>query len=840
MTSDSSSATGSLVLSDRRTLVVVCLMFFFSGAAGLVYEVLWLKELGLLFGNTAHAAATTLAAFFLGLGVGAHAFGRMVSGIKRPLRMYAGLEAAVALSALLYFILLDLHYMIYEPLYQVLDGYPALWLFAKWLLAMTLLFLPAFFMGGTLPVIGQYVIPRQDCIGRTGTLVYAVNIGGAGCGALLAGFFLPPWLGFNGAYFFAVFLNLAIAALAWWLDGHGGITPGNAPLRPSSKTQANPVNHRDVIIIISFTSGFISLALQVLWTRMFAQVLQNSVYTFSIIVVTFLLALSAGALVATVLARSRLLPGAVTVMMSALAGLLIVMTPSLFMYVTDNMSYLGAQRSWAAYLALIFLVALVVLFVPVTAMGTVFPYLMRWCESQSRGTGRAIGELAAANTVGALIGALMAGFVFIDGLGLWLSIRVCGFMYFVLALLVFMRLRPAGYVLLPAVVGIVLSLTVFNTVLPVVSIDPARESLLAVWQGSAANVAVVNKSGSLRIKVDNYYTLGSSAARQFEMDQTHIPLLAHHQPERILYIGLGTGITAGAALSHPVKSVVVAELVSEAVNASKLFFKPYVNGLFDDARVKVVTEDGRNYLLGRRQNYDVVIADLFIPWKAGTGSLYTREHYQAVLNRLDPGGMFVQWLPMYQVSKREFGIIAHTMLDVFPQVTIWRGDFLADRNILALIGHADGTPYSIQASRSQMQFMDDKQSGNPNEALLHLMYYCGNLTQAGELVSGYPINRDNRPEIEYSAPKSHRLNQAGLLPWFDGMAMISFLDQVFLKAPVDNDPYLRDLTPQQRQFAILGNIHHRAKILVHQGHKDEAKGMLLFIKSELAKNGLVK
>ena len=143
----------------------------------------------------------------------------------------------------------------------------------------------------------------------------------------------------------------------------------------------------------------------------------------------------------------------------------------------------------------------------------------------------------------------------------------------------------------------------------------------------------------------------------------------------------GAGITAGAALKHDVERVTVAEILEDAITAAREYFNPYVYGLFDDPRARVLATDGRNHLLGSTDRYDVIVADLFIPWQAGTGSLYSREHFETARARLAEGGLFAQWLPLYQTSKEEFAVVARTMLEVFPLVTLWRGDFLSDRSI---------------------------------------------------------------------------------------------------------------------------------------------------------------
>ena len=196
----------------RPSLLII---FFASGAAALIYEVLWLKELGQLFGVTAHAAAATLAVFFLGLAAGGFTWGRRAATIANPLRAFALLELGIAVSAVLYFFLLDLYRWLLPALAAGLDWRSGGLLGIKLALATGVLFLPAFLMGGTLPVMGQYLVRRADQLGRTATLLYAVNTAGAATGTLAAGFLLPPLLGFRRSYLLAIAVNLAVAAIAF-------------------------------------------------------------------------------------------------------------------------------------------------------------------------------------------------------------------------------------------------------------------------------------------------------------------------------------------------------------------------------------------------------------------------------------------------------------------------------------------------------------------------------------------------------------------------------------------------------------------------------------------------
>jgi len=265
------------------------LLVFLSGFCALVFQVLWMKQLALLFGNTSQAAGVTLAAFFTGLAAGSWFWGSRSARCGNPLRAYAGLELGIATTALLYFAVIMSYHLIYPEVYQSLHS--GTWLlFIKFLLALLLIFPPAFCMGGTIPVMGQHAIRIPSRFGSTSALLYAVNILGASLGAFLAGFFMPMWFGFRATCFIAIGITLGIAMMAYLLSRSASapMTVGESAGEKLPVSDPPPRLRRPALTAICFVSGFGVLALEVLWTRMFSLVFENSVYTFAAILVVVL------------------------------------------------------------------------------------------------------------------------------------------------------------------------------------------------------------------------------------------------------------------------------------------------------------------------------------------------------------------------------------------------------------------------------------------------------------------------------------------------------------------------------------------------------------------------
>ena len=862
--------------ASRRHVGLAGLVFL-SGAASLVYEVLWLKELSLLFGSTAYAASTTLAVFFLGLAVGGAVLGRWSPRLRSPLRAYAWLELGIAASAALYFVLLEVYLQLYGPVYDALVDRPAAFNAFRIALATLVLLPPAALMGGTLPVLGQHLVRRPHELGRHGSRLYAVNTIGAASGAFLAGFVLPPALGFDRAYLLAMAVNVAVAGIAWrWSqidEGRAGRDPdvaadrpppaarrartsrsrspaaGAAAVRATSAAAAGAAGAAGVsatggttaavaagaaspawLAAVAALSGLFALGLEVLWTRMFAQVLQNSVYTFSTILVVFLAALAAGSAVAHRLCRVRAAPARVLWTLLTLSGLGVAATPFAFHRLTAGLSTLATGDAWISYIVSIFANAMLLLFVPAALLGCVFPYLLRASEGSPAAPGAVIGRLGALNTAGGVVGSLAAGFVLLGTIGLWNSIRLMAAGYLLLALATAWRAWPTARARLVPAAATIGALALLGTALdasrlPLVGVATERgEALIATWEGPDGVVAVTERAGNRRLKMNNFYTLGGTGSLEQEQNQALLPLMTHPDPRAVFLLGLGTGITAGTALRHPVERLVVCEIAPDVIAAAAAYFDGPSGGLFSDPRASVRACDARNHLLGTAERYDVILADLFVPWRAGVGNLYSREHFEAARERLSAGGIFVQWFPLFQVSRREFDLVARTMLAVFEQVTLWRGSFSAEIPFAAFVGATEPTTVDPGViARNGLHLSGGAPLPDATALAVTLPFYAGNLSAADGLIPPGPINTDDRPLVEYLAPVTQREERAGATDWFRSAELAAFFLRLAELVPPARDPHLALLSASERDFVTAGLSFYQGAVARRLGRDAEAE-----------------
>jgi spermidine synthase len=731
-------------------------LFFCSGAIALIYEVLWQRQFALVFGSAAPATAAVLAAYFTGLAAGSLALGTAAKRWKRPLRAYAVLEVLIGLGAFLVMPLLSGFERIYPWLFERFSSNHNLFFLIKSLLACLSIGIPTFCMGGTLPVLGQVVDHGERRLGISAGLLYVANTAGAGLGALAVPFLFLRNFGVSGTVWLCVGGNLLLALVAWQLDRCGAISGMEAPAVRDriGSSQRKPSWNRPVIAL-SLISGLVTFALQVLWNRVFAQVHENSVYSFAVIVAVFIFALAAGAQLARVSLRRRIAPERLIGCAWLFGGVLVATGPWLFLRLTGGLAYLASDAGWSDYAVKLIIVSAAVLFVPITLLGIGFPALMEVAGRRTdANTGGLLGHLLAWNLLGSVAGALLAGFLLPNWFGLWSSMLLTAVLLVVAGIwqLASMKDRAAN-----AGLRLVLLAASCASVWPISKVEWPRvrivagERLVAISEGTYGIVAVAERANSRRLKLNNYYVLGGTASAGDERMQAHVPLLLHPSPRRVAVLGLGTGITAGGALFHPIDQVTAVELVPEVIAAARSYFSGANGGVLDHAKTQVVAEDARSYLRGTASRFDVIIGDLVVPWRQGEGALFTLEHFAAARQALAPGGLFCQWLPLFQLSEPEVQILLRTFLSVFPHASVWRGDFSPDQPSIALIGGLDPfelTPSDIERRLRELRL--DPLNPQLAEPAAFWMHFVGALRTQD--LQGTRINREDRPWIELLGP----------------------------------------------------------------------------------------
>ncbi|MBN9519013.1 fused MFS/spermidine synthase [bacterium] len=703
-------------------------VFACSGAAALVFELSWSRQVGLVLGNTADSVAVVLAAYFAGLAIG-QVLGARLAPRVGPLVGYGVCELLAAAWGFSLPVVL-----------AVWDAPPAAraaWCFAVLLPATAPL-------GATFPLLAEHLTRHTPANGRRVALAYAANTAGGVVGVLAASTGGLVVVGVTATSYVAAGVCAGCGAAALALARRDGVKEYGSVVPPATGAWW--------WVALAALSGLATLGLEVLYTRMFALVLHNSTTSFGVVLAMFLAGLALGAAGAAALGR-RVSPGRLAVTAAGLGAVAVPVSVVLFVRLT-GLNYFEAGDTAAGYFAGVLVLAAAVVLPPVALLGMVLPAVFA-----TAGTGRVVGRLAAANTVAAAVGAVAAGYLWLPALGLWWAFGVPATL---LALPAISVLTVRGRVVAGGVLGVLVVVAVAvagaSPHQPVGSETARGEEVARRWETSYGWIDVVRSraDGSFRVRENLHYRHGSTGANATrEYRQGRLPLLLHPAPREVAFLGLGTGLTAAPVVADSgVERAVVVELIPAVVEAARLLGDAN-RGVVDHPKVEVRVDDARHYLRRTGRRFDVVVADLFVPWESRAGYLYTVEHAAAVRRCLRPGGLFCQWVALYQVGPAEFELIADSLAAVFPTVTVWWGQFDARFGMVALVG--SDAPLELDPIRLAARFDaggDPPGGADPDlvsPASLPDLY-------AGDWPArfGSRLNTDEHPWLEFTAPLSQR------------------------------------------------------------------------------------
>ncbi|WAB96094.1 fused MFS/spermidine synthase [Pseudomonas putida] len=728
-------------------------LLFVSGGAALIYQVLWVKQLSLVVGVEVYAITAGISAFFTGLAMGGLLFGRWADRLRHPVKLYAGLELAVAVLA----VAATLGLAQSAALFARLEASVGL---LAWLLPLSLVGLPAFLMGGTLPVLVRALTPTDAQTGEAGGRLYAANTAGAICGTLLAAFVLLPQLGVTGAACVAGALNLLAALGAWCGRGRDERALPACAAAPLPRTpQAR------LAIALYCLAGGVALGYEVVWTQSIVQFMSTRAFAFSVVLATYLTGLVLGSALYARRADRIRDPWGLFGLLIACAGLLALLQIAglgrwLVAWQTLLESHVlqltGSQL--AGMCARFAAAAVCVVFIPTTLLGAAFPLALRLAVDSGQ-VGRDVGAVVALNTLGGIVGVMLTGFVLVPGIGLVRTLVVLACVAAAIGAVATWRGQAVHKGMRAAVLLVGGATLVTGALTPperLAQLLPGARSgeLMFYQEGRGGTVAVVHqqRQGQAfnRLYIQGVSNTGDAMpSLRYMRLQALLPLLIHRgEPRSALVIGFGTGITAGAMLRYSgLEHPVVAELLPQVLAAAPLF-----SGNFDavnDPRLDIRLRDGRRELLRNEQRYDVITLEPPPPSAAGVVNLYSRDFYQLAASRLQEHGLVAQWLPLPTQNDEDSRSLVRSFLDVFPHASLWTTEF----HEMLLIGSA--TPMVLDVPRIRQRFEQPQVSAalaqvgvSSVEALLATWVTD---RQGLERYAGdaQPVT-DDRPRIEYA------------------------------------------------------------------------------------------
>jgi spermidine synthase len=761
-------------------MVQISVLLFCSGFAALTYEILWLRHLGLVFGNTVHAAATVMTAYMLGLALGAHLAGKWAERSLRPIRLFGMLEMGIGIyAALVPLLFIGVHYLHIFAYQHISESLPFLTFF-RFVMAILLLLVPTCFMGATLPILSQGLLRQQEKFGGHLGLLYGANTLGAVAGTLSCGFLMIPGLGLTITNFLAIGVNATVGILAWHLSNSM-----DCPRQPDGTGTVEAPEHvwkprTNVLLFAAGMSGLISLGFEVVWFRALVLVFGSTTYSFSAILSVFLVGIALGSMLLSWIADRLKTP--VMLFCLVMIGVGVYSLVSLYWFTAMPelmLTYLmKTGLTWPNLLSAKFGITIIFLFLPTMFFGVAFAAADKAVREILPSASRTVGLVYTTNTLGSATGSVLAGFILLPMLGMETSLKV----FSIAALLLGSGLafvysgtmaRKIVFVLIPVCCLIAMIFYSPSWSEKALSEGPyfspwkfitgdkqvifskklKSKRLLFYKEGKTSTVSVsitpgerLHFSSNGKIEADS-----SPGGMMLQRMMGHLPMLFHPNPKRVVNIGLGAGVTFGALGCYPVDHLEVVEIEPEVRNVAKIW-GPYNHHIVDDPRVTITINDGRNHLAVTPREYDVITSDPFEPVVAGAANLYTVEHFQTARERLAQGGIMCQFLPLYELSEENVLTIMRSFHHVFPDCL----QFFTGYDTV-LLGFKDGIQFDASVLKSKFEIPRVRESLKDlgivkPETILSL--FVADLSQSKLASQPGIMNTDNHPVIEFTAPRS--------------------------------------------------------------------------------------
>jgi spermidine synthase len=781
----------------------IYILFFLSGAAALVYQVVWVRSFGQVFGSSHLAVATVLSVFMAGLALGGWLVGRRVDRAGRTLRLYGALELGIAASAIAYAGLMAAYPALYIPLARTVGDDPVALTALRVLFAAAAMIVPTTLMGGTLPVLVRFATGGSERLSRQLSSLYAFNTLGAVAGTMAGAFALLEWLGVAGTLAVAIGSNVAIGLLAISLPerafaasappGTDGRAGSRAPKGATAGATDDPVPtaaYRMVLWGIG-VSGFCALGYEVLWTRILSLVVGTSVYGFATMLIAFLAGIAAGSQAYGMfgradrptrsIARSVLAFAAVQIAIGAAALAVTVAIRDLPTHATTfRRLFLGSAPSmWEARQLTNLAVAFAYMFVPAFFMGIAFPLAGTVHAAYRHRVGGAVGEVLSYNTIGAILGASVSGFVLIYAFGIERSLQMLALLNVGLGAGVVASLARVRWAVPAAFAGtfaVLIALAafpdwgriwnqkyfaiyrnnqhgVFATPYRVQN-ALANTDVLFFHEGINETISVIRPKGAKQALIVNGKVVASTSRQDIQCQYTlgHLPMLLHPDPKRAFVLGLGTGMTLCAVSIHPeVERIVLAQLEPSVAPAARTF-GGFNHDVLDSPKLHTVFADGRNYLLTSRERFDVITADPIHPWTRGSAYLYTEEYYRVAADRLNPGGVMAQWLPIYELTPADVATVVRTFQEVFAYSVLWLtqydAELIGSNAPIAIDEEHLAKRLAVPAVASDLAMVE---MGSVDE---FLSYFVAGTSGLRDFASIGVVNTDDNLHLEFSAPRS--------------------------------------------------------------------------------------
>lgn len=777
-----------------RRFLAIC--FLLSGATGLIYEVVWARMLGLVFGATTIAISAVLTAFMGGLALGSAVAAKRSARITRPLRAYALIEIGVGLYALIVPMLFGAADHAYGLIWQVF--HPGFYGFAflRFVLATIVLIVPTALMGASLPVIVLAVRQLGNFKPLAVTRLYSLNLTGAIGGTVAAGFMLLPSFGVRATTRVAALANLLIGIAVLVFDSRRTSLPIQVEQQKAhdSIETEDQAGARGFWLACALASGLVTIAMQLFWSRVLSMIIGSSTYAFTIVLALFLIGLSLGSWIVSARAGQTFIKLRRSIMFVQLATALSILVS---LRITNSVpswliqiAFRFGINSWPGLLALQIGAAATMILLPAVLMGMTMPIVLVWAgnstkKNEAKGSVNSVGLSYAINTIGAILGALAGAFILIPIAGtrltaFWIAsicIAIAAAAYQPgpavrdralarsLSIGITLLLIILAFAVWPRLNVSALSIGAYDSFVRVLarsrgdvpengeSDRPEDHQLLMFQEGRTATVSVRRDWGITSVAINGRTNASDAGDMPTQVLLGQLGVISAPRLDHGLMVGFATGVTAGSVLQSSVGQVDCVEIEPAAI-ASSRYFEQVNNHPLSDPRLHLIVDDARTYLRVNPNLYDVIVSEPSHPWVPGVANLFTREFFTLGRDRLRSDGVFVQWLQIYQLSNESLRSVLRTFSEVFPHVAVFRIEGAAKGKDLILLGSREPIHLNhISERMSEPRVAADlKRIGIDAPADLMKWFVCDE-TRLRPALAGAVINTDDNMHVESVAPR---------------------------------------------------------------------------------------
>ena len=755
-----------------RFFPLLLILFAASGCSALIYEIVWYQLLQLAIGSTAVSLGVLLATFMGGLCVGSVGLPRLGFARRHPLRIYAVLELGIALCGVL--VLVGIPFIDRVYVAGAEHGLPGMLL--RGLICAVCLLPPTVLMGASLPAIVRWVESTPRGVSWWG-LLYGGNTVGAVFGCLFAGFYLLRIYNTATATYVAAAINVIVAAMSFGLAAR---TPAHAAAGGSEEATPARIEagHATWTVYVTIgLSGACALGAEVVWTRLMGMMLGSTVYVFSIILAVFLIGLALGSGAGAWLVRAvRGASGARLALGWCQVLLTLGIAWTAYM-IADSLPYwpinpLLSTSPW--YTFQIDLARAIWAILPAALLwGASFPLALGAVASRGGDAGRMVGGIYAANTAGAIVGALAFSMLLIPAVGTQGCERVLILLSAVSALFALAplewppRMKAGALLLAAATVGAVLLAMSVSGVPSMliaygrrITLSANHSEILYAGEGMNASIAISRwDDGAVQFHVSGKVEASTEPYdMRLQRMLGHMPALLHSKPRSVLVVGFGAGVTAGSFVLHPeVQRIVICEMERMIPPVATRYFGRENNNVLHDPRVEMVYDDARHYVLTTQEKFDVITSDPIHPWVKGSATLYSKEYFELVKQHLNPGGIVTQWVPLYESDLSTVKSELATFFDVFPNGTIWGNDTAGGGYDTVLLGQAEATRIDVDQLQEKLERPDQARVAASmrevgfGSAIALLSTYAGQGPDLRSWLVDAEINLDGNLRLQYLA-----------------------------------------------------------------------------------------